>query len=107
MQVSCFGDMLKPISCFGNMLNTLEVQSLEAFRCLAWCSDPERIPATKDLWITEPDQASAAEGKKALVYPVQICWVPADLSLLTGDPPLLIGGDDQDKSDTPPFTEKM
>ncbi|ONL93616.1 hypothetical protein ZEAMMB73_Zm00001d027657 [Zea mays] len=102
-ETSVVQQLINPHACISQVLpDTLEVQSLEAFRCLAWCSDPERIPAAKDLWITEPDQASAAEGKKALVYPVQIRWVPADLSLLTGDPPLLIGGDDQDKSDTPP-----
>jgi hypothetical protein len=102
-ETSVVQQLINPHACISQVLpDTLDIQSLEVFRCLAWCCDPERIPSMKDLWITEPDQASAAEGKKALVYPVQIRWVPADLSLLPGAPLQPVGGDDQDKSDTPP-----
>jgi hypothetical protein len=81
------GSCEHPHACISQVMpDTLEVRSLEVFRCLAWCCDPERIPSKKYLWITEPDQASAAEGKKALVYPVQIRWVPADSSLMPGAP---------------------
>jgi hypothetical protein len=82
--------------------DTLEIRNLEVFRCLAWCCDPEHIPSKKDLWITEPDQASAAEGKKALVYPVQIRWGPTALNLIPGAPQSPVGAGDQDKPDTPP-----
>ncbi|KAL5647795.1 hypothetical protein ACJX0J_042150, partial [Zea mays] len=102
-ETSVVQHLINPHACISQVLpDTLEIRSLEVFRCLAWCCDPERIPSKKDLWITEPDHASAAEGKKALVYPVQIHWVPADLSLIPSAPQPPDGGGDQDKPDTPP-----
>ncbi|ONM53304.1 hypothetical protein ZEAMMB73_Zm00001d019585 [Zea mays] len=91
-ETSVVQQLITPHACISQVLpDTLEIRSLEVFRCLAWCCNPERIPSMKDLWIAEPDQASAAEGKKALVYPVQIRWAPADLSLLPGAPLLPVG----------------
>jgi hypothetical protein len=102
-ETSVVQHLINPHACISHVLpDTLEIRNLEVFRCLAWCCDPEHIPSKKDLWITEPDQASAAEGKKALVYPVQIRWGPADLNLIPGAPQPPVGAGDQDKPDTPP-----
>ena len=81
-------------------LDTLALSDLSCFRCLAWSTDPSRIPSMKELWVVEPQVAFVEDPpvKRVLAYPINIRYSsvvrpdgPAPNPAPTSD-----GGDDDD-----------
>ncbi|CAD6246850.1 unnamed protein product [Miscanthus lutarioriparius] len=75
--------------CLVSSLHTDNAERRDVFSLTAWCSSPSRIPSGMDLEIIEPPVAGATdqEGKRSLVYPVEISCSILDIHAPADAPP--------------------
>ena len=54
--------------------DTISLVDLSVFRCSAWCSDPNLLPRSRKLWVTEPPVAAMEDPpvKRVLEYDIDI-----------------------------------